>query len=168
MRLNSLLPALLAAFTLAGPALAQTANTVPAPEQSPAATIGQVGWLAGAWTGTGFGGESDEQWAEPAAGAMIGTFRLVVGGKAVFYQFLTIGEENGTLALKLKHFNADLTPWEEKERWVTFRLARIAENEVAFSGLTFRRTGDTTMTIFLAQRGRDGAVREERFEMRRK
>lgn len=79
------------------------------------------------------GGAVDETFTAAAAGAMIGTFRLVVKNAVVFYQFLNLVEENGSLALRLKHFNADLTGWEEKDRF-----------------LTFRRTGADRLQIFLA------------------
>ncbi|MBM3818698.1 MAG: hypothetical protein FJW14_06735 [Acidimicrobiia bacterium] len=114
------------------------------------------------------GGVSEEVWAEPAAGAMMGTYRLVVNGKLVFYEFLTLVEENGSLALKLKHFNADLTAWEEKDRFVTFRLAKLTPTEAWFGGLTFRRVTNDRLEIFLALRGADGNVREEVFRMERK
>jgi hypothetical protein len=154
---------------LAGPAAGQTANTVPDPGEAerPKATIADLAWLAGEWTGTGLGGVSEETWAAPADGAMVGMYRLVVGGKVSFYEFMNLREEGGTLVLRLKHFNADLTPWEEKDRWVQFPLAKLAPTEAWFGGLTFRRVDADTLHIFLALRGRDGAVREERFEMRR-
>jgi hypothetical protein len=147
----------------------QTPNTLRAAAGGtpPPATLADVRWLTGAWRGTGMGGLADEMFSEPAAGAMIGTFRLLIGGKVVFYQFLTMVEEDGSLALKLKHFNADLTGWEEKDRFVTFRLVRITPTEAFFGGLTFRRVGDDRLQVFLAQRMGDGAIREQAFDLAR-
>jgi hypothetical protein len=48
-------------------------------------------------------------------------------------------EDQGSLVLKLKHFNADFTAWEAKERFVTFQLVKLREKELFFDGLTFRR-----------------------------
>ena len=147
----------------------QTANTIKAPAGAgPKATLADMGWLVGHWTGTGLGGVSEEIWSEPASGAMMGMYRLVVGGKVVFYEFLTLVEENGSLALKLKHFNPDLTGWEEKDRFVTFRLAKLTPTEAWFGGLTFRRVTNDRLDVFLALRGADGAIREEAFKMERR
>lgn len=58
--------------------------------------------------------------------------------------------------------------WEEKDRFVTFRLVKLTPTEAYFGGLTFRRVGDGRLEIFLALRGADGAVREEEFRMERR
>jgi hypothetical protein len=147
-----------------------TANTLTAPDdfRSPAATVKDLAWFAGAWTGSGLGGVTDEIWSPPAGGAMMGMFRLVRDGKIVFYEFLTLVEQDGSLLLKLKHFNPDLTGWEERANFVTFRLLTIAPDAVHFNGLTFRRQGADRMEIFLALRNsKTGTVSEERFSMTR-
>jgi hypothetical protein len=158
-------------LTLACPVVAQelqTANTLKAPADfaGPAATLADMKWLIGHWKGTGLGGVSEEIWAEPAGGVMMGMYRLVVNGKPSFYEFIHLAEENGSLVMKLKHFNSDLTGWEEKDRFVTFRLLKLGTNEVYFGGLTFRRSADR-LQIFLALRDKDGKVREEEFKMER-
>jgi hypothetical protein len=155
----------------AGPARAQetqTANTLTAPVDfaGPPATLADMKWLVGHWKGTGLGGVSEEMWSEPAGGVMMGMYRLVLNGKPSFYEFIHLAEENGSLVMKLKHFDPDLTGWEEKERFVTFRLLKLEREAVYFGGLTFRRSGDR-LRIFLALRDKDGRVREERFDMQR-
>jgi hypothetical protein len=94
---------------------------------------------------------------------MMGMFRLRKGEAIVFYEFLTLVERDGTVVLKLKHFNPDLTGWEEKTGMVTFRLLKLTPDEASFGGLTFRRMGSDRMQIFLALRDKDGNVREEAF-----
>jgi hypothetical protein len=133
---------------------------------APAAGIGDMRWLVGHWKGTGLGGVSEEIWADPAGGVMMGMFRLVQKGAPSFYEFMHLAEENGSLVLRLKHFNADLTGWEEKDRFVTFPLVKMGRNEAFFSGLTFRRASDDRLEIYLAL-GQDGKVREEKFELAR-
>ena len=146
----------------------QTPNTLQAPAEGagPKATLADAAWLIGAWSGTGLGGVSEETWSAPAAGAMMGMYRLIVNGRVTFYEFMNLAEEKGTLTLRLKHFNADMTAWEEKDRFVTFRLARVTPSELAFGGLTFRKVGDNTLNIFLALRDATG-VREEAFVLTR-
>ncbi len=146
----------------------QTANTLRASAGAagPPATLDQMKWLIGHWKGTGLGGVSEELWSEPAGGVMMGMYRLVISGKPSFYEFIHLAEENGSLVMKLKHFNADLTAWEEKDKFVTFRLVKIGANEAHFDGLTFRRSVDR-LQIFLALRDREGKVREEAFQLDR-
>ena len=144
-----------------------TPNTLSAGGAAPNATLKDAQWLVGRWTGTGLGGVSEEIWADAAGGAMMGMYRLVVSGKVSFYELMNLVEENGSLVLKLKHFNADLTAWEEKEKFVSFPLVRLSSNELWFAGLTFRRLGNDRLQIFLAIREKDGSIREEQFAMQR-
>jgi hypothetical protein len=136
--------------------------------KSPPATLDQVAWLAGHWVGEGLGGASEELWSPPAGGAMMGTYRLLKDGAPVFYEFLLLVEEHGTLILKLKHFGPDLTGWEEKADFVDFPLVAIEGDAVHFDGLTYERQADGSMRIYLLLRSREtGEVREELFTMRR-
>jgi len=112
-------------------------------EQTPGkGKIEDLGWIEGVWMGTGLGGECEEVWMPAVDGHMIGTFRFWENGKLVFSEFMNIVQEGETFTLKLKHFNPDLAPWEEKENWTTFRLVEVGENIVWFSGLTMERKGD--------------------------
>lgn len=100
-------------------AIAQTpssANTLKldGKESVPAASIEDVSWVAGHWTGQALGGIAEEVWSPPLGNGMMGMFKLVKGGEVAFYELLTIVEENGSLVLKLKHFDADLAGWEER------------------------------------------------------
>ena len=136
---------------------------------TPAAdSIEVMSWIAGRWEGDGLGGQTEESWNPPMAGEMIGTFRLIRAGKPVFYEFLRFGPTDGGLAMRLKHFNPDMTGWEEKDKFVTFRYVKTEGYTVYFEGLTFRRDSPTEMTIFLALKNKAGEVREETFRMKRK
>ncbi len=104
--------------------------------------VSDLKWLEGFWIGSGFGGECEEVWMPAIDGNMIGTFRFWSEGKLIFSEFMNIVQEGETFSLKLKHFNADLSPWEEKEEWTTFRLVEVGENTVYFHGLTMKREGD--------------------------
>lgn len=136
--------------------------------KSPPATLDQIAWLAGHWIGEGLGGFSEELWSPPAGGAMMGSYRLLKDGAPVFYEFLLLVEENGTLILKLKHFNPDLTGWEEKADFVDFPLVAIEGDTAHFDGLTYERQSDGSLKVYLLLRSREtGEVREELFTMRR-
>jgi hypothetical protein len=147
-----------------------TANTLRLADGAPrpAAAISDVAWLAGSWTGEGLGGTVDEAWSAPAGGAMVGYFRLVKDGKPVFYEIMTLLEHEGSVELRLKHVNADMTGWEEKNDFVTFRLVKAGPEAIYFNGLTFRRVNDDLIESYLALRDRaTNVVREEKFTYRR-
>lgn len=160
----------LVALAVSMPCLAQGTpelrNTVrlPAGAAGPPATVADLAWLVGHWKGTGLGGVSEEIWAEPVGGVMMGMYRLVLKGEPSFYEFMHLSEDRGSLVLKLKHFNPDLTAWEEKDRFVSFPLVKLGTNEAYFSGLTFRLTSPDRLEIYLAMRSGETVV-EERFEL---
>ena len=150
--------------------VAGTPNTVRLAEGAPrpAAKIADVAWLTGAWTGEGLGGTVDEVWSPPAAGAMVGHFRSLRDGKVFFYEIMTILEHEGSLEMRLKHVNADMTGWEEKNDFITFKLAKVEADGIYFNGLTFKRITNDLVEGYLALRDRaTNTVREEKFIYRR-
>lgn len=114
------------------------------------ATLDDVRWLAGSWTGTGLGGEVQEMWTTPAGGSMAGVFKLTVSGAVALYEMMWIVEDEATLSLRLKHFNSDLTGWEDVEEHVDFPLVRMEEGAAYFDGLTYRRVSDGCLVIWVA------------------
>ncbi len=146
-----------------------TENTVRLAEgtASPPATITDMAWFAGHWTGEGLGGQVEEIWSPAQAGAMMGMFRLLLDGKTAFYELMTLVEEGGSLVLRVKHFNPDLTGWEDKGESVDFALVAVDGDRCLFDGLTFHRLSDDALTIYVAIAAKDGAVREEAFRFRR-
>jgi hypothetical protein len=134
---------------------------------APSAVIADVAWLAGEWRGEGLGGAIDEGWSTPAGGAMVAWFRMAQRGEPVFYELMTIAEENGTLVLKVKHFNPDMSGWEQPEETVDFPLVMVEKDAVHFEGLSYRLTGADSITIHLAMQTGEGEFREERLVMTR-
>lgn len=99
------------------------------------------------------------------------SFRVVQGGKAVFYEFWAVEVDAGPPVLKLKHFNADLTGWEEKSESTRMRLVSTSENDATFAetdgsvSLHYHRSGDTlTCTVHHARQGRSS---DEKFILSR-
>jgi hypothetical protein len=136
-------------------------------ETGQAASIQDLSWMAGYYKGDGLGGQCEEFWTPPSEDSMVGLFRLVKDGKSVFQEIFIIREENNTLILKLKHFNPDLTGWEEKNQTVDFPLVRLGPNEAYFDGLTYRKAGDGALLVFLRLRQKSGEVVEEEFRFSR-
>jgi hypothetical protein len=132
-------------------------------KEPPVAKIEDVSWLAGNWSGEAMGGVSEEIWSLPKGGAMMGMYRFVKKDKTIFYELMTIVEEKGSLVLRLKHFSPSLVGWEEKDKTVNFQLVSKTANAVYFEGMTYKREGDNSVTIFLATKQKDGTVSEEKF-----
>lgn len=129
--------------------------TVSDGEQRPAATLEDARWLAGSWTGTAFGSRFEEVWNAPSAGSMVGMFKLFDGDEVSFYEILLLTVEDGTLSLKVKHFNPDFTAWEDKADYVNFRLAKIEENALHFSGISFYRLDENHIDAYIVMRNGD-------------
>lgn len=127
------------------------ANTMSlkAGETSPKADLSAIEWVAGAWRGEAFGGITEEVWTPPLGGSMMCVFKLVVNEQVRFYEIVTISEENETLILRLKHFNADLTGWEEKNVTVDFKLVKVSDNKVFFDGFTFEKISEDEINIYV-------------------
>lgn len=108
------------------------------------ATLGQLDWLIGQWSGTGIAGApAYESWLPPTGGTMVGTFVQTTGsdpaGRSItFTEHMYITEDAGSLVLKLKHFNPDLTGWEARDDMLTFPLVAIEDCAAFFQALTLR------------------------------
>ena len=130
--------------------------------EAPKATLADMQWLQGRWCGSALGGFVEEIWSEPRGGTMMGMFRLVKGDEPVFYEFLHVVEAGGTLALRLKHFNRDLTGWEEKAQVREFKLLAIKDGVYSFEGMDFHPSKDT-LKVVLQIGNKDGSTRTEVF-----
>lgn len=155
--------ALLAAETL-------TPNTLKLAkdEASPQATIDEMAWYAGTWRGTGLGGDNEEIWSAPRHGSMMGMYRLLVDDRPVFYEFLTLGEEQDSLTLRIKHFHPDLRGWEHRDESMQMRLVAKRNGRYYFEGLTFEtNAARDAVTIYLAVQPKNETLREEVFRYER-
>lgn len=123
-------------------------------------------FLAGMWSGEGFGGQSEEMWMPPSNGRVFGIFTQTNDGDLVFTEYMEITEEDSGWVLRLKHFDPDFSGWEEKDDYVTFRLESVSENKAVFGGLSYEVSGDK-LTILLRLRQDDGSVTTEQFNFNR-
>jgi len=110
------------------------------------ASLADLAWMAGRWTGTGLGSKAEEIWSTPEGGAMMGMFRqsaeTTAGGDSGgirFYELMTLSEDQGSLILRIKHFRPDLRGWEEKDERMEFKLLRVTDGRWWFGGLTIER-----------------------------
>lgn len=131
------------------------------------AKTSDMDWITGTWEGKAFGGSVREVWTKSEGGKKMGMFSLVKDNKPVFYEFLLFSVKNEQLSLKLKHFNPDMTGWEKKDKFVTFRFFKRDGNRYYFQGLTFENVSDDKLTIYLALTQKDKSYREEVFNFTR-
>jgi uncharacterized protein YecT (DUF1311 family) len=138
MFIRAFLPAL--GLLLAAPSGAQETRLGDEGFESPPASLADMDWLVGQWSGIGIGGApAMESWLPPTGTTMVGTFVQETGeGAIMFTEHMYLMEEQGTLVLRLKHFNADLTGWEEKDDMLTFRLVAVEPCAAFFNALTLR------------------------------
>lgn len=153
-KFDSALAVILAVLLCAPMAYGQSVNSdhtfkLDDPENQPNATLAEVRWLVGSWTGEAFGNTFEEDWNPGSAGTMVGMFKLIDGDDVVFYELMLLAEEEGSLNLKVKHFNADFSAWEEKTDHVTFPLVKIERDAVHFSGLSFYRINEDEIHGYL-------------------
>lgn len=137
-------------------------------KKSPNATIHDVSWISGYWSGEAFGGLIEEIWSAPLGGSMMGSFKLVVDGKVEFYELCTISEENKTLVFRLKHFSKDLKGWEEKDECINSPLVKIEKNKVFFNNFTFEKILDNELNIYVMLKNDHGTEEEMKFNYKLK
>ncbi len=152
----------------ASPAGAEQQTKVRAPgTSSPAAKVADLGWLVGEWTGEGFGSVLHETYSAPVGGQMPGHFYAAKNGKADFYEFVMIAEVGSSIEYRVRHFNPDMTAWEDKDHFVTFPLVAAEQDNWYFDGLTIRRTGPDSAEHIVRIRHKDGKTDEAVLRYRR-
>ncbi|MFI2741891.1 DUF6265 family protein [Zhouia sp. PK063] len=127
---------------------------------SPKATLQDISWINGYWKGEAFGGIIEEIWSKPLGNSMMGSFKLVNDNKVSFYELCTITTKNNTLLLQLKHFNSDLTGWEEKDKTVDFKLVKITPKKVYFDGFTFEYISPNEINLYVIIPHKNGKEEE--------
>ena len=156
--LACLLPLLLAA---AAPASVQETRAAVPGAAPPPARIADLAWLTGSWEGEGISGPARETYLAPMGGQIAGHFTQTRGDGIWFYELITIVEQNGSLAYRLRHFNGDLTAWEDRAVVHSFPLVAVENGAWYFDGLTVRRDGEDGMVGAVMIAGRGGTPPQE-------
>lgn len=98
----------------------------------------QLSWLNGCWKGTGLGGEVQECWVSSADGIYTSVFQMAKDGKQQFSEIVSIAEFDGTLGMRVKHFDPAFNQWaSDRGVGVTFPFVEIGENFIQFDGLRY-------------------------------
>ena len=134
---------------------------------SPKASLSDFSWIAGHWKGEAFGGITEEIWSPPLGDSMMFVFKLVVDDKVAFYEIGHIRQEGETLILRLKHFNGNLTGWEEKNKTVDFKLVKLEGNRVYFDDFTFEKINGSEINIYVVIEQENGSKEEVKFNYKK-
>jgi hypothetical protein len=126
------------------------ANTADKPQ------LDQLSWLNGCWKGTGLGGEVQECWVSSADGVFTSVFQMAKDGKQQFSEIVTIAEFEGTLGMRVKHFDPSFNQWESDQGvGVTFPFVEMGDNFIQFDGLRYELI-DAVLHVTLDMKQGDG------------
>ncbi|MFW5698132.1 MAG: DUF6265 family protein [Fimbriimonadaceae bacterium] len=147
-------------------------GNLPPMEPTASFELEDVAWMTGGWSGTMGEHQVEEHWSEPAGRQMMGMFRWLNGDSIQFYEFMTLAQTDTGVELRIKHFNDDLSGWEEKDAYVSFTLTSVAPNQAAFlqqntdpvKWLVYERNGEDMIAYFLTE---DQEAPGEGFRFRR-
>jgi hypothetical protein len=93
----------------------------------------------------------------------MGMFRAITDGHPRFYELITLDGEGEGLVCRFKHFNRDLSGWEEKDEALTLDLVALTETDAVFlrrgaeRWMTYRRAAADRLVVFFenAEDGHD-------------
>ena len=152
----------------------------PASAQSPAEdgrfTVDQLGWIAGAWTGTLGDRTIEQHWSAPKAGSLVAMYRSIRDCRPTLYELLAIEQDGAAVVLRIKHFapGPGLVSQEAKDQSIDHRLVRLEDRLAVFEGtapgtpvrITFTSPDPSTLTI-VVHRTREGKPVTTEFKYRR-
>ena len=138
----------IALSTFAGSLLGQSGPAV-------RASISQISWLEGTWTGGSGPVSLEERWTPAAGGAMLAVSRTIKGDRMVAFEFLRIVERDATL-IYIAQPNGN-PPTE-------FRLAAIGANSATFENkahdfpkvIAYTKKSDGTLEARVSDGGQRG------------
>lgn len=131
------------------------------PSEESSTGLADFDWLIGHWRGEGLGGVCEETWLPESGGIMLGTFKLLKNDKVSFYEIMSLSIDSIGPAVRVKHFNADMTGWEDKAEMVTFRYDSTSAGQLFFGGLRFSKPAEDSLRIGVTFKKSDGTKREE-------
>jgi|688.fasta_scaffold07456_17 hypothetical protein len=151
---------ILAIFFVCQLALSQTVlSDLTLKEDHIAVNINQFNWLAAHWKGSGLGGQCDELWLPAIDNTMHGVFRFHMYNNIIFTEYMVLEKLEDNIYLKIKHFNKDLSPWEDKNDWTIFPFIKLEKEAAYFKGITFVRK-QNELKIYLSMKKNEEVVIE--------
>ena len=114
-----------------------------------AASISDLAWMTGTWSGAVGPGVLEENWTVPRDGSIQSLVRMTGGGQTSMVELIVIEEEDDTLVLRLQQWDPGMKP--RTEGPTVMKLTELGDNTVAFgvvgegmfNTLRYTRDGDT-------------------------
>ncbi len=129
------------------------------------ATAEDLAFLTGTWRGQANGSVIEEVWSAPVEGDLMGMFRWFNPDASIrLYEMLSVAKHDDGLHMRIRHFNADFTAWEDKDSYVDCKLVSLDGTKAEFKAqgederldtLTYEVKGDT-LTASLVFKGAEG------------
>ncbi len=134
-----------------------------------ASKIEQLSWMVGNWQSEEEDNTiSEEQWAAPIAGTMMGMYRMIRNKKPLFYELMLLYQDSSKVKLQLKHFWHPLKGWEHKDSTgVIFPLLKVEGKKAFFDGMTYELISKNELIVYLAESTKNG-IKEEIFRMKKR
>ena len=121
-------------------------------------TVEDLAWMTGTWSGAAL----EENWAIPRNGSMVARVRgFSPDGTTNMIELISIEEENDSLVLRLKQWDAGMKPRydgfmvmklvESKDRMIKFE--NTGEGETALAKLSYSRPADDKFVISVETAG---------------
>jgi hypothetical protein len=140
------------------------------------ASLDQLSWVSGAWTGTLGERTIEQHWSAPLAGSIIAMYRSIQGSRATLYELLAIEQQGEGVVLRIKHFSpgAGLVGREAKDESIDHALVKLGDRTAIFEGgtpasparITFNSPDSATLNITV-ERQRDGKTVSTEFKYKR-
>jgi hypothetical protein len=176
MRVASVLLLVACGVLLAGPVAKAQGQPAPPASIAAKATVDQLAWVAGAWTGTLGDRIIEQHWSAPLGGSIVAMYRSIRANRATLYELLAIEQEGDGVVLRIKHFapGPGLIGQEAKDESVNNRLISLDGHTAVFEGgdaanptrITFRSPDSATLNITVERR-RDGTAVPTEFKYTR-
>ena len=152
----------------AAPAAAQRVRSLDK-GASPPASIDQLAWLAGSWTGTGMGAAVAETYSAPLGGRITGHFTMADGNGGVAFTELVDYVPLGTsIAYRVRHFGPDMAGWEDKSGAASeHALLAIEGKRMFFDGMTLDHSRPGALEFHIRIVDKAGRTRDLTYRYRR-
>jgi len=140
------------------------------------ASLDQLSWVSGAWTGMLGDRTIEQHWSAPVAGSIIAMYRSIQGSRPTLYELLAMEQQGEGVVLRIKHFapGAGLVSREAKDESIDHALVKLGDRTAVFEGgtpasparITFNSPDPATLNIAVERR-RDGKSVSTEFKYKR-
>jgi uncharacterized protein DUF6265 len=115
------------------------------------ATLADLHWMVGPWTGSLGPQQVAEDWSAPVGGTMSTMVRLTTAAETIMVELIVIRESDDTLVLHLRQFTPALEMVLSQDMpltaWTSKRVAFQGPEGAGIKMLAYRKTGDGQMEV---------------------